>query len=57
MARKVLTRRWLGYLALAIVFAIVCVSLGFWQLARRAEATERIQRVEDNWSAEAIPVV
>lgn len=54
--RKVLTPRWLGYLALAIVFALVCVALGFWQLARRAEATARIELVESNWDAEAMPV-
>lgn len=55
--RRVLTRRWLGYLALAILFAIACVALANWQLARRAEATERIQRVETNWDAAPVPIV
>lgn len=54
--RFVLTRRWAGYLALVIVFAIVCVSLGVWQLARRAEARAEIDRVESNWSAPAVPI-
>ncbi len=52
--RFVLTRRWFGYLALTVVFAIVCVSLGFWQLARRAEARAEIDRVETNWEAEPV---
>lgn len=54
--RRVLTRRWLGYLAVAVVFAIACVCLAFWQLARRAEATERIQLVESNWEAPPMPL-
>ncbi len=54
--RRVLTRRWLGYLALVIVFAIACVLLANWQLARRAEATARIQLVETNWAAEPVPI-
>lgn len=49
--RLLLTRRWLGYLALTVVFALVCVGLGTWQLARRAEAAAQIALVEDNWSA------
>ena len=28
------SRRWAGYLALTILFAIVCSGLGMWQLAR-----------------------
>jgi cytochrome oxidase assembly protein ShyY1 len=54
--RRVLTRRWLGYLALAVAFAIACVALANWQLARRAEATARIQLVEANWSAAPVPL-
>nr|MDQ2699585.1 SURF1 family protein [Actinomycetota bacterium] len=45
-----------GYLALVIVFAIVCVALGTWQLARRAEARAEIDRVESNWDAAPVPV-
>jgi cytochrome oxidase assembly protein ShyY1 len=54
--RFAFTRRWIGYLALTIVFAIVCVSLGFWQLARRAEARAEIDRVETNWSADPVAI-
>lgn len=53
---RLLTRRWLGFLALTIAFALVCVGLGFWQLARRADATARIELVETNWSAPAMPL-
>jgi cytochrome oxidase assembly protein ShyY1 len=54
--RALFTKRWLKYLALAVVFAIACVCLAFWQLARREEATARIQLVETNWDAAALPV-
>ena len=33
--RFLLTRRWLGGLALAVAFAVVCVGLGLWQWDRR----------------------
>ena len=36
--RFVLNRRWAGYLAVAVVFAIACVLLSHWQFARRDEA-------------------
>ncbi|MET0975457.1 MAG: SURF1 family protein [Leifsonia sp.] len=48
------SRRWLGYFALVVVFALVCVSLGFWQIARRAEARAEIDRIETNWNAEPV---
>lgn len=54
--RFLLSKRWAGYLALTILFAIVCVFLGNWQLARRAEAQTEIQRIENNWSAEPVPL-
>ncbi len=52
--RFLLSKRWAGYLALTILFAIVCVFLGNWQLARRAEARAEIDRVDTNWSAEPV---
>jgi cytochrome oxidase assembly protein ShyY1 len=45
------SRRWLGYLALVILFAIACTLLSMWQLARREEARTEIERVEQNWDA------
>jgi len=51
-----LSRRWLGYLALVVAFAIACVCLSLWQLARRDEARQEITHVEQNWDAEARPI-
>ena len=50
------SRRWLGYLALVIVFAIACSCLALWQLARRDEARQEITRVEQNWEAAPRPL-
>ena len=54
--RFLLSRQWAGYLALTILFAVVCAGLGTWQLARRAEAQAEISRVDTNFDAEGIPV-
>lgn len=45
-------RRWGAYLALTVVFALACGLLSWWQWARRAEAVDEIQRVEQNYDAE-----
>jgi len=49
-------RRWLGYLALVIVFAVVCGLLSWWQFARNEEAGERIRQIEENWDAAPRPL-
>ena len=49
-------RRWFGYLALAIVFAIACVLLSEWQFARRDEALSEIAKVEQNYDSPAVPL-
>jgi cytochrome oxidase assembly protein ShyY1 len=54
--RFLVSRQWAGYLALTILFAVVCSGLGTWQLARRAEAQTEISRVDANFDAEAVPV-
>lgn len=54
--RFAFSRRWFGYLAVAIVFAVVCVLLSNWQLARRAEKTNEIALVTDNYEARPVPV-
>jgi len=51
-----LTPRWIGYLSLAVVFAMVCCMLGAWQFQRRAEARAEIDVVESNYDREAAPV-
>ena len=45
MMRLFLTRRWLGYFAVAIVFALACSAFGIWQWNRRVEALAAIDRL------------
>lgn len=54
--RFLLSRRWLGYFALLIIFAIACVWLGNWQFERRAQARAEIARIDANYDAEAVPL-
>lgn len=54
--RFALTPRWMGYLALAVVFAIACSMLGMWQFDRRAEARAAIDIVEANYDQDPRPV-
>jgi cytochrome oxidase assembly protein ShyY1 len=54
--RFALSRRWFGYLGLAIVFAIVCSLLGMWQLSRRADALTEINRVQTNFDSSPVPL-
>jgi cytochrome oxidase assembly protein ShyY1 len=49
-------RRWFGYLAVAIVFAIACYLLSQWQFARRDEALAEISKVDQNYDAEPLPL-
>ncbi|HET6672242.1 MAG TPA: SURF1 family protein [Agromyces sp.] len=50
------SRRWAGYLALVVVFAIACCALGSWQLNRRAEALAEVARIDANYDARPVPV-
>jgi cytochrome oxidase assembly protein ShyY1 len=50
------SRRWAGYFALAVIFAIVCSLLGAWQLNRRAEAWLEIDRIDNNYSSAPVPI-
>ena len=54
--RFALSRRWLGYLALTVAFAIGCVLLGNWQWARNAERADAIERVEQNYDRDPVPL-
>ncbi|HRN28437.1 MAG TPA: SURF1 family protein, partial [Terrimesophilobacter sp.] len=47
------TPRWLGYLSLVLVFAVVCSLLGAWQFARRGEAQLEISRIDANYDGTA----
>lgn len=50
------SRRWLGYFAMLIVFAVACVFLGNWQFDRRAEARAEIARIDANYDAAPVPL-
>lgn len=50
------SRRWFGYLALTIAFAIACVLLSNWQVARLNEAASENRLVDANWNADAEPL-
>ena len=44
-------RRWGGYVALTIVFAIACGLLSWWQWSRRADAVGEMEKIEANYDA------
>ncbi|GAB3606463.1 hypothetical protein GCM10027413_18720 [Conyzicola nivalis] len=50
------TWHWARYLALAVVFALVCVGLCLWQLDRRDTALEELARIDNNYSADPVPL-
>lgn len=54
--RFAISRRWFGYLGLAVAFAIACACLSLWQLARRDEARAEIDRVDLNWESAPRPI-
>lgn len=49
-------RRWGGYLAVVIVFAVACGLLSWWQWSRRAEAVAEIDRVTVNYDAQPVAI-
>lgn len=50
------SRRWLGWLGLTALFALVCVGLAQWQWQRRVEAVAEIRVVAANWDAAPVPL-
>lgn len=56
MFRLLLTRRWLGALALAAVFFVTCVYLGRWQFGRYVERSAAVDAVVANYDAAPVPV-
>lgn len=54
--RFLLTRRWVSYFILLVVFAIACGLLSHWQLDRRDEKVSENHRVEANFDAEPVPL-
>lgn len=49
-------RRWGGYIAFVVIFAIACGLLSWWQWDRRQEAIDRITLIEANWDAPPEPL-
>ena len=56
MLRLLREPRWLGYVALAVAFAIACCALGWWQWSRREEALAAIARLDANWDRAPVAV-
>lgn len=54
MFALLLTPRWLSYLALTVVFAIVASVFGLWQWDRRTQAVAAITVLDTNWASEPI---
>ena len=52
-----LSRRWFGYLALALVFAAVCVALSQWQVARLHETRSANELVNRNYHSTPVAVM
>jgi cytochrome oxidase assembly protein ShyY1 len=50
------SRRWFGYLAFAIVFAIACGCLSAWQLARSKEAAAANALISENFDSHPVPL-
>jgi len=51
-----MSRRWLGALAIAALFAVACVFLGRWQWHRHEVRTARSDRIERHYSASPVPL-
>lgn len=56
MLRLLLTPRWLGWLALAVLVALVCAWLGQWQWSRYEDKAARADRIEAHYGADPVPV-
>ncbi|ERK69884.1 SURF1 family protein [Leifsonia aquatica] len=50
------SKRWLGYLAFAIAFAIACGFLSNWQLARSKEAAAANALISQNFDSKPVPL-
>lgn len=54
--RFAVSGRWLGYLAVAVVFATVCVLLSNWQVSRLEEKRLENSRVLENYERDPVPI-
>lgn len=46
--------RWLGYFAMALIFAVACVALGNWQMNRRNAVVENISKIQQNYAGQVV---
>lgn len=56
MLRRLLTRRWLTWLLIAIVWAVACVFLGRWQWHRYEAKSLSQHQLSDNYNAKPVGV-
>jgi cytochrome oxidase assembly protein ShyY1 len=54
--RFVITKRWIGYIACAVVFAVICGFLSHWQLDRGRQAVDYNALVHANFYAAPVPL-
>ena len=50
--RRLLTPRWLGALLLAVLFAVACYHLGWWQYHRHEAKVARNERLDAHYRAD-----
>ena len=55
-ARQATLLRWAGYVAIAIVFAVVCAFLSNWQFTRNADRSRQLALVSANYDAAPVPL-
>ncbi|MBS1699987.1 MAG: SURF1 family protein [Actinobacteria bacterium] len=48
--------RWSAYLAVAVLFAVVCVYLSNWQFSRNEERQTQLELVQRNYDAKPVPL-
>ncbi|RKR74171.1 SURF1 family protein [Frondihabitans australicus] len=54
--RFVLSKKWLGYLGIAVAFAIICVLLSHWQWDRRSENLALQDKLDANYNAKPVSI-
>lgn len=56
VSRRLFTPRWLGALALAVLYAVVAYQLGHWQYGRHEFKVERNALLDAHYRADPVPV-
>lgn len=54
--RFVLSKKWIGYFVVAVVFAVICAVLSHWQWERRSENLALQNRLDDNYNARPVEI-